>query len=171
MVKATKAALIRVIKLTQYRNKWRNTLPNTINVRVFLAAYIMVHYTNNAFENVDERNAAVRTSAAELLQEFHHIIGQVDATGTFFGAQTAFIVRLDEFARAFAAWKAENDTTFRPRLRAAIVALLEAQRAIPDTEPEDLPLRTRIANELNRLRPMYIMAEGQDAFDELQQSV
>ncbi len=127
--------------------------PEQINVRIFLAAYMIVLYPNKAFSTIGDLETRVMRSAQALLQIFGGILPStvplyklpLDLTKSLPNA-------IFNYLRDFKAWKVPDQAKLASRIKHALVALYDARRMLPADEPENSQLNTEFRTQICRLR-------------------
>ena len=133
-----------------------------INVRVFLAAYMIVLHPGNVFESVGALEAAVIESARRLVVIYENILRSSLHT-------KSFSMALLDYYRDFKAWKVPDEAKLTCRIKHALIALYQAEGHLPADEPEDSKLKLEFRTQIERLRSKLQQIAGAEAlqkFDE-----
>ena len=131
-----------------------------VNVRVFMAGYMIVHYPANVFEDLDAQLVVdLREAAAPLLASFEQICALCDTVG-FDGVPHAlshqFVQQLPTYMTRFRAWKIPDEAKLSQRIRHALTALYDALAAVP---PADA-LTEELNSQIERLRTKLLQIAG-----------
>jgi hypothetical protein len=86
-----------------------NNIPKAFNARVFMAAFMIVHYPRSIFETIEEPQQAVIDSATALLLAFEQLCKSLQSHKDFVKVPDDltkdFGTLLYAYAKAFKAWK------------------------------------------------------------------
>jgi len=132
-----------------------------INVRVFLAAYMIVLHPGNVFESVGALEAAVIESARRLVEIYENILRSSLHT-------KSFSMALLDYYRDFKAWKVPDEAKLMARIKHGLLALYQARQQLPTDEPVDSQLNAEFRKQIRRLRDKVLQIKGPDelaAFD------
>jgi hypothetical protein len=161
VVKTAKACLERIHRICNLRNKV-SSIPgqeqSRINVRVFLAIYMIAAHPDKVFESLSDPSVQpLRDAASRFLDQFEAICSAIrdhprkaynelplDLTADF-GANLA------AYFRAFQAWKVPDELRLITRVKHALVALYQAHSQLPSHEPANSPLRREFSAQVARL--------------------
>jgi hypothetical protein len=161
VVKTAKACLERIHRICNLRNKVGPTPglePARVNVRVFLAIYMIASHPDKVFESLsDPLVQPLRDAASKFLDHFETICSAIrdhphkayndlplDLTQDF-GANLA------EYYRTFQAWKGTDEIKLITRIKHALVALFQAYGHLPPSEPANSQLRLEFCAQVARL--------------------
>ena len=171
IIEMAQAALHRVHKLTTRRHGSPINFP--VNVRVFLAGFMIAYRPTHVFENMGTLETALIEATTPLLTQFEAICKSILDTGSFRNVPHAltrsFPTALYEFLKRFKAWKVPDEQKLTMRIRHALMALYQAQEHLPPHESEDSVVRTEFRTQIQRLRSKLQQIAGIDAlnaFDE-----
>ena len=147
--------------------------PSSINVRVFLAAYMIAYRPTHVFESMGSLEQALLESAIPLLEAYDKICRSILSEGCFAKTPSSitanFTTLLFEYLKRFKAWKVPDEEKLAMRLKHALVALYIACDKFPPSEPADSKLRLEFTAQIGRLRSKLQQIAGKDAlakFDE-----
>ena len=143
--------------------------PATVNVRVFLAGFMIAARPSHVFEapGAPLESALLDASRALTLQ-FERICGAVlhaptrsfatvpHATTEGFGACMV------AYMACFKAWKVPDETKLATRIRHALIALYQAEALLPPDEPHDSALKREFVTQIERLRSKLQQLTGPD---------
>jgi uncharacterized protein YjiS (DUF1127 family) len=124
LISAAKAALQRMHLLATFRHgsPSKSLTPENVNVRVFLAAYMIADRPTHVFETMGALEQALFESAAPVLNEFHAMCDAL-MRAPFKHFQMVpsaltkdFPTTLFEYLRRFKAWKVPDEVLCRARL-------------------------------------------------------
>ena len=176
VIRTTKRSLQRFHMLTRHRHgspPGENN-PDTINVRVFLAAFMIAHRPTHVFESMGTAERSLHQAARTLLASFEGIAAAVDRCESFAAVPVdvteGFQHFLYEYLRLFTAWKVPDEAKLTSRIKHALVALYEAEGHLPPDESPDSQLRVEFRTQIERLREKLSQIAGPAAlaaFDEL----
>eukprot|EP00291_Cryptomonas_curvata_P026132 CAMPEP_0172172484 /NCGR_PEP_ID=MMETSP1050-20130122/12474_1 /TAXON_ID=233186 /ORGANISM="Cryptomonas curvata, Strain CCAP979/52" /LENGTH=157 /DNA_ID=CAMNT_0012844033 /DNA_START=175 /DNA_END=645 /DNA_ORIENTATION=+ len=108
-----------------------------LNVRVFLAAYMIALHPTHVFEAMGAVERDLTESAQRLLELFETILSAIRsrphcASGSLPAAPTqAFLPALADYQRCFHAWKTPDAAKLVGRIQHALVALYHAALRLP----------------------------------------
>jgi hypothetical protein len=135
----------------------------SVNVRVYLAAYMVAFQPANVFESMGDLEHSVFESAQPLVSAFHAIADAVAATGSFQGVAPAltanFTELLEEYLVRFQAWKVPDEVKLVTRIKHALAALYTAQ---PEAAA-DAGLAAELSAQIVRLSAKLTQIGGPDA--------
>ena len=161
----TKKCLLRFNTLCARRHG-NAAAPETVNVRVFLAAYMIAYRPSHVFESMGPLEQRLFESSIPLLTAFHRIAADVIATKSFQGAAAditaAFQGLLHDYLKDFKAWKIPDEAKLTVRIRHALTALYGAQAHLPQDEGETR-LTIEFRTQIERLRGKLAQIAGADA--------
>jgi hypothetical protein len=168
-----KASLQRIHLLTTFRHgSPRNALaPENVNVRVFLAAYMIALRPTHVFEAMGPLEQALHEAALPLLIKFEQIATQIISSPNGFqdvphDITDGFPTMLFEFLKHFKAWKVPDEAKLTCRIKHALIALYQAEQHLPPDEPEDSTLRIEFRTQIERLRGKLQQISGHQALVE-----
>jgi hypothetical protein len=171
-ISRSKACLERFHRLSNLLHKATNPVgkePERVNVRIFLAAYMIVAYPTNVFENMGALEQQLLASAHELIKLFEKILYsfQSDKTIPFHkllkDLTKSFPSALFDYHGDFKAWKVPDEAKLVTRIKHALVALYQARKQLPPDEPEDSQLNTEFRTQICRLRQKLQQIVGVNA--------
>ncbi len=175
VVAAMKAALQRIHSLATHRHgsPSKSLSPENVDVRVFLAAYMIAYRSTHVFESMGMLEQALLESAVPMINQFHAICDALVATpGRCFQAVPSalteeFPTALFEYLKRFKAWKVPDEAKLTCRIKHALIALYQAEGHLPPDEPEDSKLKVEFRTQIDRLRGKLLQIAGQAALDKL----
>ena len=147
----TKACLQRVHLLCSFRHG--SQARGLVNVRVFLASYMIVHFSSNVFETMGELEQRVFDAAVALLEAFERICGAISRSFQDVPEAMSRVFQpvLFEYIEHFNAWKAFDEKKLTVRIEVALRALY----SLPDS-PE-------VRTQTGRLREKLLQVGGVSA--------
>jgi len=161
VVKTAKACLERIHRICNLRNKVGPTPgqePPRVNVRVFLAIYMIASHPDKVFESLsDPLVQPLRDAASKFLDHFETICSAIrDHPHKAYNELPLdltqdFGVNLAEYYRAFQAWKGPDEIKLITRIKHALVALFQAYSHLPPDEPANSQLRLEFCAQVARL--------------------
>jgi hypothetical protein len=176
-IQVTKACLQRIHLLTTFRHgsPSKSLAPENVNVRVFLAAFMIAFRPTHVFESMGALEQALFESAVPLLSSFERICCTIRSSehGCFQEVPSAltkdFPTMFFEYLKRFKAWKVPDEAKLTCRIKHALVALYQAEEHLPPDEPVDSELKVELRTQIDRLRGKLQQIAGADAlaqFDE-----
>jgi hypothetical protein len=148
-------------------------IPETVNVRVFLAAYMIAYKPDHVFENMGTLEDAVFNAAGPMLQNFEAICEAVKTNKNWREVDSKlreeFPQLLSKYLTSFKDWKIPDEAKLTERIKHALTALYQAEDHLPADEAEGSKLRQEFKNQQNRLRYKLLQIAGEKvlkAFDE-----
>jgi hypothetical protein len=177
VIAAMKAALQRMHMLSTFRHgsPSKSLAPENVNVRVFLAAFMIAFRPTHVFESMGTLEQALFESAVPVLSQFEQMCKTLLAA-PFKNFQCIpanqtkdFPTTLFEYLRRFKAWKVPDEAKLTCRIKHALVALHQAEKHLPPDEPEDSRLKVEFREQIARLRGKLQQIAGPEAlskFDE-----
>jgi hypothetical protein len=174
-VSRTKACLERFHRLSNLVHKTTMSSsenPERINVRIFVAAFMIVAHPKRVFERIGTLEGKLLESAKKVLDIFEKITRSTMPMHRLHPELTRSLpVALFAYLRDFRAWKAPDEAKLVVRIKHALVALLMARERLPPDEPEDSQIKTEFRTQIRRLRDKVQQIAGPEAlakFDEEQ---
>jgi hypothetical protein len=115
--------------------------PENVNIRVFLAAFMIAYYPANVFENMGPLEQALFDVTTPLIVSFEAIMVALSSGLLFKDIDVSFTkdftALLFRFLKHFRAWKVPDEAKLVARIKNALLALYEAQVHLPaDEDPE-----------------------------------
>ena len=179
VITAAKKCLQRIHLLSTFRHGSTPTgglAPENVNVRVFLAAYMISFRPTHVFESLGTSQQAVIDAAKLLIASFEQICSSVIPKGDsqnvpgFHNVPLAFTEQfqtlLFEYMKRFKAWKVPDEEKLSCRIKHALVALFEARGHLPPDEPADGRLMVEFNTQIERLKSKLVQIAGQAALTE-----
>ena len=180
VIAAARACLQRIHLLTTNRHGSPSSAlaPENVNVRVFLAGYMIAFRPTHVFESMGTLEKALYDSAVPLLKQFEQICAVFQSGAGSFDQvpvklTSDFPTRIFEFLKRFKAWKVPDEAKLTARIKHALIALYQAEEHLPPDEPEDSKLKIEFRTQIDRLRTKLQQIAGRDelaAFDELRKT-
>ncbi len=162
----SKAVLERFHRLANLVNKVTissNETPERVNVRIFLAAYMIVGHPWRVFEQVGALERPLIDSAQTLLDIFEKILhSEIPVHQLHPDLTRSLPIALFRYMRDFRAWKLPDEAKLVVRVKHALVALFTARERLPPDEPEDSELKTEFRTQIRRLRDKLRQIAGAD---------
>lgn len=171
-ISKTKALLMRFHNSARFAfgDPTNTDLPDQVNVRVFLAAYMMVYFSSKVFEEVKDLEAAARQAATRMIGNFERMIEQYTTRGQIFyeidaNVVASFVPLLFNYLRKFKEWKVPDEIKLIGRIKCALVALYLAQEALPSMDESERPrMAAELSTQIDRLRGKYRQIAGNDEY-------
>lgn len=177
-IAATKAALQRIHILCTLRHgsPSKTLAPENVNVRVFLAAFMIAYRPTHVFESMGPLEQSLLESSIPLLETFQKIrdsLRNPEQLRGFAGVPeeltAEFPTMLFEYLKRFKAWKVPDEAKLTCRIKHALIGLYQAEGHLPPDEPEESKLKAEFRTQIERLRSKLQQIAGADAlaqFDE-----
>lgn len=139
--------------------------------RVFMACYLIVYKKEEVLKKDGNLEKTLFAQAVNLLQAFDIIVDYVAHKGTFVGAPfvASFRTSLENYYTAFKAWQEVDKPVLTTSIIVAIIALTEAWIDLPGDYESDRPLRSKIRDELLRMRSKLTQLKGAEGHRELEE--
>jgi len=177
VINLAKQALRRVHFLSTFRHgsPSRALVPENVNVRVFLAGFMIAYRPTHVFESMGRLEQALFESATPLIKTFEEICKHIMASKNHSFAEvpheltSCFPTLLFDYLKNFKAWKVPDEAKLTCRIKHALIALYQAEEHLPPDEPEDSKLKTEFRTQIERLRSKLQQIAGVDTlnrFDE-----
>lgn len=175
LIKTMKLILYRVCVLTA---EGVRTCPgsgetNTINVRVFLASFMIAYHPRSVFERVRQLETELIDASIKMLAVFDAIcLAIIDTHGDSFNKKPddealTFPGVLHAYLKAFEAWKLLDEAKLTDRIKHALNALYHAEDHLIEGDQDTARLRTEFRSRQARLREKLVKIAGQVALDSL----
>jgi hypothetical protein len=173
VIAAMKAALQRMHMLSTFRHgsPSKSLAPENVNVRVFLAAFMIGYRPTHVFESMGTLEQQVFESAVPMLSQFETMCKTLlAAPRKHFQMVPAdqtkdFPTALFEYLRRFKTWKIPDEAKLTCRIKNALIALYDAEKHLPPDEPEDSKLKIEFREQITRLRGKLQQIAGKEAVD------
>ena len=174
VIAATKSIVQRIHLLCVSRHGTEDgTNIDDINVRVVLAAFMIVHRPSHVFEIRGELVKNLIDAGTKMLANLEGIIAAImQPTAKHFQSVPASLTKdfqavMHDYLVKFNLWKIPDEAKLTLRIRHALWALYQAKRHLPSDEREDSHLAEEFNTQINRLRAKMISIGGQAALDQL----
>jgi hypothetical protein len=139
VIAITKAALQRVHLLTTFRHGSPSAalIPENVNVRVFLAGFMIAYRPTHVFESMGTLEQALYDAATPMLGTFEAICKHINGSKQHSFEEVPheltkdFPTMLLEYLKKFKAWKVPDEAKLTVRIKHALVALYEAEVNFP----------------------------------------
>ena len=168
-----KACIHRILRLALLQSKIRPPdAADKINVRIFLAAYMIVCFPTNVFERIGPTEQALLDAARRMLETFEGICLAVHGADRPSVAQLPrpLMERLPgevrEYLDRFAAWRVPDEARLVGRIERALLAVLQA-RAEAGAGAAGLNA-AELEGQAARLREKLAKLAGTDAVDRVE---
>ena len=175
VISTSKACLQRIHLLCTFRHgsPSRALAPENVNVRVFLAGFMIAYRPTHVFESMGALEQALLDSTTPLIITFDKIC-QILNEKRFFSAvphelTKDFPTMLFNYLRCFKAWKVPDEAKLTCRIKHALIALYQAEGHLPSDEPDDSKLKIEFRTQIERLRNKLLQIAGAEVlakFDE-----
>lgn len=167
-----KAALRRIHLLTTFRHGSPSSalVPENVNVRVVLAAFMIAYRPTHVFESTGPLEQALVDSATPLIETFERICTQIHKNRAFSDVPAEltrhFPTLLLDYLRKFKAWKVPDEAKLTSRIKHALSALYQAKERLSPNEPVDSKLRMELDTQTRNLRLKLSQIAGDSALQE-----
>ena len=141
--------------------------PENVNVKVFLAGYMIAYRPTHVFESMGALETALLEAATPLITTFQKICAVVKQGRGFQAVSPEltkdFPTMLFEYLKRFKAWKVPDEAKLTCRIKHALIALYQAEEHLPPDEPEDSKLKVEFRTQIERLRSKLLQIAGHNA--------
>ena len=145
-----------------------------INVRVYLAGFMMSFHASHVFEDVDDTLAKnVRDCAIPLLHSFQKIVACVVRDGSFARVPPefteGFFPMIVDYFHHFKLWKVPDEIKLTARIKIGLTGLYSAYHHVVGDGEQNARLRVEFDTQIDRLRQKMRQISGAQAlarFDE-----
>ena len=159
-----KTCLERLHRLSNIIHRPTTDRPETVNVRIFMASYMIAAFPSNVFEQMGPMETKLLESAKALLKIYEEILHSDQLMRQLPPALTKSLpVALFAYIRDFKAWKVPDEAKMVGRIRHALGALYDAQMQLPADEPADSQLNVDFRMQVRRLREKLLTIGGPGA--------
>ena len=172
VIAAMKAALQRIHILTTFLHGSPKKLSlETVNARVYNAAYMIRYHKDKVFESMGKLEQPLLEISATLLDMFHGICTKIMGNTKCFREAVPveltadFPTTLFEYLTRFKTWKIPDEAKLTCRIQHALVALHQAEKLLPADEPEDSNLKAEFRTQTGRLREKLQQIAGKEALE------
>ena len=172
VIAATKACLQRLHLLSTFRHGSPSNAPapENVNVRVFLAGFMIAYHPTHVFESMSNLEQALYNSAKALIPSFERICNSVLRFGDFQRVPRTeteqFPTQLFDYLKCFKAWKVPDEVKLTCRIKHALIALFQARQHLPPDEPADSKLLVEFDTQIDRLKSKLAQIAGQQVLTE-----
>jgi hypothetical protein len=136
------------------------------NIRIFLAAFLIVYFPEHVFERLGAVEQAVIFEGRALLACVEAFVVHFASNFSFKRLPrencSALLVQLQLYEQAFQAWKQPDELRLVARIEIALCGLYYAAREIP---PHDDRLRREFNTQIQRLRAKLVQLSGSAGLD------
>jgi hypothetical protein len=134
VIKISKACLQRIHYLCTFRHGSPSAalVPANVNVRVFLAGFMIAYRPTHVFENMGTLEQALYDATVPLIKSFERICNSLLSSETKTFAEVPheltkdFPTLLFDFLKKFKAWKVPDEAKLTTRIKHALTALYQA---------------------------------------------
>ena len=141
-----------------------------VNIRVFLAAYMVAFRPDKVFESMGELESALHKAALPLLKAFESLCRSIKQNGSTIvlvdvnsEQAKAFPQLLFEYLKCFKAWKVPDEARLTSRIKHALVALYQARGHLSSDEQDSVALKEEFRVQIEGLRSRLANIAGADA--------
>ena len=176
-IKLSKAVLQRFHKFTialHGQTADTEALGENVNVRVFLASFMIAYRPTHVFEAMGNLENELFTAARELLNCFETMVSTVHGGRSLsqipLDVTRPFESLLCNYLKCFKAWKVPDEAKLTCRIQHALIALYEAQGHLPACEPAESKLSVEFRTQIARLRDKLKQIAGEAKLREFDNS-
>jgi hypothetical protein len=171
-IKVMKRILHRVCVLTADGARYiPNPDMNTgkINVRVFVASFLIVYHPTRVFDSVNDVESKLRDAAIEMLNVFEKLTTAIRALGKggdmsdIVAKALSFPLALNTYIKAFNTWKIPDAAKLTDRIRHALIALNQAEDHLVEGEADTPRLREEFQAQQTRLSSKLVQINSNKA--------
>ena len=169
VISIAKKCLQRVHLLSTFRHgsPSRALSAENVNVRVFLAGFMIAYRPTHVFESMGALEHALLEATTPLLDAFEKICACIQKDKAFSEVPPEltkdFPTLLFEYLKRFKAWKGPDEAKLTCRIKHALVALYQAEEHLPADEPPDSKLKLEFRTQIERLRSKLEQIAGAEA--------
>jgi hypothetical protein len=138
----------------------RPTGTTKVNVRVFLAAYMIACFPAHVFESMGVLEQSLLQAARRLLEIFEAICLALQSNDLPGALLIQFPPALTEYLSRFSEWKKPDEAMLVGRIERALLAIVREQRKIGTT---DSPEALELSAQAERLRAKLLQLGGTQA--------
>ena len=143
--------------------------PERVNVRVFLAAYMIAYFPAKVFESMGPLEKTLLKVSQPLIDSIEKIMREISEYGLFKDVPSAmtekFTALLFDYLCHFKAWKVPDEKKLVLRIQHALLALYQARAHLPREEPADSKLNIEFETQITRLRSKLVQIAGRPALE------
>mmetsp|Transcript_6055 Transcript_6055/g.14576 ORF Transcript_6055/g.14576 Transcript_6055/m.14576 type:complete len:1063 (-) Transcript_6055:927-4115(-) len=169
VVTSAKEMLHRVIQLANWGRRGRPLISGTVNVKIYLAAYMIAARPNHVFENVTELEKKVLDASKPTLLLFHATAKALSRGESWHDVKKNVAQKLPSllctYLRTFKEWKLADEKKLAGRLTHALRGLEEAEKGLKNEEA-DVKIRAELQAQQKRLREKLAQIAGDKAVQE-----
>lgn len=166
MVSAARDMLHRVIQLANWGRATRPLISGTVNVKIYMAAYMIAARPTHVFESAGELEMRVLNASRSMLGPLHKAATALSQGRTWKHVRTHVAPRLPSllctYLRTFKDWKLVDEKKLANRLTTALWHLEEAERGLKGEEA-DAKIRPELQAQQKRLREKLAQIAGDKA--------
>jgi T-complex protein 11 len=177
LIKVMKLLLHRVCVLTAegVRNHPGAEETKNVNVRVFIASFMMAYHASNVFESINKLETDLQAASVAMLNVFDELCLSITSSKRGTDIKDAikkalsFPGVLHTYLKAFQAWKLPDEAKIADRIRHALTALYQAEDHLVEGDTDTPQLRREFRVQQERLRSKLVQIAGEKAlktFDE-----
>jgi hypothetical protein len=144
-----------------------------VNVRVFVASFMIAYHPNDVFESINELETDLHLAAVAMLEVFDTLCIAIIASkrGTDLTEPIKKALNfpgvLHTYLKAFQAWKLPDEAKLTARITHALTALYEADDHLVEGDTETPKLRAEFGAQQERLRNKLVQIAGEKALKKL----
>mmetsp|Transcript_23312 Transcript_23312/g.58437 ORF Transcript_23312/g.58437 Transcript_23312/m.58437 type:complete len:1029 (+) Transcript_23312:225-3311(+) len=166
VVTAAKDMLHRVIQLANWGRGSKPLISGTVNVKIYLAGYMIAARPNHVFENVADLENKVLLASKPMIEGFHKTAIALSQGKSWNYVRKHISLQLPSllctYLRSFKEWKLLDEKKLAGRLTHALRGLEQAERGLKDEE-ENRKIRTELQAQQKKLREKLAQIAGEKA--------
>ena len=172
-INVMKRIVQRIYSLTATAGRFDIQENKIVNIRVFLAAFMIAYHPAQVFERTTKLEVALCEAAVNMLKVFDVMCTDIaNSTRGSCLRETCEKARtfphvLHVYLDAFQAWKLPDEVKLTERIQHALDALAEAQGHLIESDADTPRFRIEFAAQQTRLRSKLLQIVGVKAFESL----
>lgn len=157
--------------ITQLYGKQNEDILANINIRIFMACYMITYYPNSVFENMGDLEQKLFNISEILLDTFDNICILIKS-GVKFKDITQeltknFVVIFFDYLKSFKEWKDIDEHKLSSRIKCSLIALYQARKTLDESNPlTEQKYKVEIDIQIKRLRNKLILITSSDTLKE-----
>lgn len=166
VTEVSRAMLGRLMMLCNYGRGGRPLISGTVNVKIILAAFMIVNKPNMVFENMDDLSNGVIDAGRDFIGKLKDVCKMVAEGESWRAASVKTDKKLPSLLCAylckFKTWKLQHEKRLANRLTKALQGLERAEAGLERSKSNE-PIRAEIENQKARLREKLKTIAGEGA--------
>jgi hypothetical protein len=139
-----------------------------VNVRVFLAAYMISYHAHKVFERIEKNESALIVASDEMLTVFGALrlaienSKKCDSNKEAIQKALTFPMVLHTYLKAFQAWKLPDEEKIRDRIQHALDALHRSGDLLVGSDDDTIRIRAEFEAQIERFRSKLLQVAGEE---------